>query len=184
MSNPKARIRVTFVLLEQMLGLPEGVHITAIAPSDPGSDTFAVNLRGLGLPFTEEGAELPFLSEVPRGTCGRLRPLRCVTCDSCQGSANSDAVIQDVACISFALGKPSSFRCRYVYDPAPKPTHFVGPNHETIDSVANSLEEAERILTWLRSGGEFLDYKIFPLEACPSYQPCPPPVAEQENLNG
>jgi len=63
----KARLRVTFVLLEQMLGLPEGVHITAVAPSDPGSDTFAINLRGPGLPLVEEGDKLPFLAEVPRG---------------------------------------------------------------------------------------------------------------------
>lgn len=65
--RPKARLRITFTLLEQLLGLPEGIHITAIAPSDPGTDTFAINLRGLGLPLVEEGVEIPFLTEVPRG---------------------------------------------------------------------------------------------------------------------
>lgn len=65
--RPKARLRVTFTLLEQMLGLPEGVHITAVAPSEPGTDTFAISLRGPGLPLVEEGAEIPFLTEVPHG---------------------------------------------------------------------------------------------------------------------
>lgn len=67
--RPKARLRVSFALLEQALGLPEGIHITAVAPSDPGTDTFAINLKGPGLPLVEEGSKLPFIAEIP-GTEG------------------------------------------------------------------------------------------------------------------